>query len=424
MKRCPSVIFCRPVKLGFFLINLYLLGTFLWPSVAVAVTLQELSPLLKFPHGPVIAGRPLVLKVYFHNEGEFELTTVLPDSLALKIGTAEDTIQIVSVVEVQPTGRVDLPRNGFVGKEYHCVVPEQFQGAVRVALAEVPDTVAVLDLTGPEEIATTALEPANGSAPAEPQRDIYPTLDSLFYLYQPYAPNFSAYLPSYFLSGANPEESRFQLSFKYRLFNPAGTLGRRFPWTRGIYLGYTQTSLWDLKSESIPFKDTSYKPEVFFVSKNSSLRPHWLKGLFLKGGIQHESNGRAEEFSRSTNTLYVEPILIFYNHEAGWGLQLSPRISAYVHNNDETNPNLPDYRGYFAVDLKVGKAQGAVLATQLRFAEEGTSVQTDLTYPISKFLKNNFDLFFHLQYTDSLAESLINYRERVQALRLGFAIVR
>ena len=65
-----------------------------------------------------------------------------------------------------------------------------------------------------------------------------------------------------------------------------------------------------------------------------------------------------------------------------------------------------------------------MLSTNWRFAEKGTSLQADLTYPIHRFLGDNFDLYFQVQYSNSLAESLINYRDRVEALRFGFALVR
>ena len=75
-------------------------------------------------------------------------------------------------------------------------------------------------------------------------------------------------------------------------------------------------------------------------------------------------------------------------------------------------------------EVKFGKASGFVSTTHLQVAKQGTSIQTDLSYPISKLLKNNLDLFLYVQYSDSLAESLINYKERTQALRIGISIVR
>jgi outer membrane phospholipase A len=149
-----------------------------------------------------------------------------------------------------------------------------------------------------------------------------------------------------------------------------------------------------------------------------------MKGLFFQGGVQHESNGRGGEFSRSTNNVYFKPIFVFFDAGSELGLQFSSKLLAYFNNSEANNPDFADYRGNVEFEVKFGKASGIVSSTQLRFAKEGASIVTGLSYPISKLLKNNFDLFFHVQYTNALAESLINYKERQEALRIGFSIVR
>lgn len=252
----------------------------------------------------------------------------------------------------------------------------------------------------------------------------YPELESLFALYQPYVANISAYEPIFFLVGVDPEESKFQISLKYRFFNPEGSLSTRFPWAQGFHLGYTQTSFWNLGSDSAPFEDTSYKPELFFLSSNIGLRPSWLQGLFLQTGFQHESNGRGDDFSRSTNFFYAEPMVIFYDADSRLGLLLRLRGLAYAHNDDENNPDLKQFRGSFKLESKFGRADGWVLGSALRWADEGVSAQVDLTYPIHRIFSGNLDFYFQVQYVNALAESLLDYRERTRALRLGFAIVR
>jgi outer membrane phospholipase A len=252
----------------------------------------------------------------------------------------------------------------------------------------------------------------------------YPTLDSLFSLYQPYLGNISAYEPIYFLVGTDPAKSKFQVSFKYRFFNPDSDLAESQPWVKGFHFGYTQTSFWDLASSSAPFEDTSYKPELYWNSKNIVSSGSTLKGFFIRTGFQHESNGKDGESSRSTNYLYVQPILIFYRGIGGYGLQVAPKIWTYVANDDETNPDLNDYRGYFDLELKFGKADSWVLAGSFGWASQGGSAQLDLTYPLHRFLFNALDFYLHIQYANALAESLIDYTERTHALRLGFSIIR
>lgn len=265
---------------------------------------------------------------------------------------------------------------------------------------------------------------AEEPSPAPPQTPHYANLDDLFTLYQPYLGNISAYEPIYFLVGSEPEKSKFQFSFRYRLLNPEGSWSTSHPWLQGLHFAYSQTSFWDLKSDSAPFEDTSYKPEIFHLTSNFSSRPTWLQGLFLQSGLRHESNGRAEGQSRSTNTFYLKPIGIFYNAGSELGLQISPKVWVYVNNSSRDNHDLPDYRGYFELEAKMGKADGLVASTALSWAKEGASVQIDLTYPLQQYLSDNLAVYLQFQYSNALAESLINYQERTEAFRLGLSFVR
>lgn len=252
----------------------------------------------------------------------------------------------------------------------------------------------------------------------------YPTLDSFFSLYQPYLGNISPYEPIYFLVGTNPAKSKFQFSFRYRLFNPIGPLAVEHPWVNGLHFGYTQTSFWDLKSDSAPFEDTSYKPELFLLTNNLVDGNNTAQGFFIQTGLQHESNGRGEDESRSTNVLYLRPILIFYSKTSQMGLQFSPRFWLYINNSGVHNRDLPDYRGYFELEAKAGKADNLVVGTVLRWAKKGSSVQLEATYPVHQYLSDNMAISLHVQYVNVLGESMLNFRERTDALRLGISFIR
>lgn len=282
-------------------------------------------------------------------------------------------------------------------------------------------------VSGEPALAAAAAGNAGGSETASdtgaPQGMPYQSLDSLFSLYQPSLANISAYKPMYFLVGTDPKYSKFQISFKYCPLSPHGPLAEKYPWARGFHFAYTQTSFWDLRSASVPFEDTSYKPEFLFLTNNILAEGPDIKRLFLRTGFQHESNGRAAESSRSTNFLYISPIFVIYDAGSQIGFQIAPRLWTYVANDNSTNADLRDYRGYFDLELKVGKADGLVMDTLLWWAKEGGSVELNLTFPLSSFTRS-FEVYLQAQYVNALAESLLNYRDRTEAFRLGFAIVR
>lgn len=253
--------------------------------------------------------------------------------------------------------------------------------------------------------------------------ETYESLDSLFSLYQPYLANIGPYKPIYFLYGVDPKNSRFQISLKYQLLGDRCPLNRSCEWMRGIHLGYTQTSSWDLSSDSSAFEDTSYQPEIFFLTNNVSKRPDWLDGLFYQLGVQHESNGRGGEESRSTNYLYFTPSAILYGQTKHLGIQVSPKFVGFYKSSSD-NPDIDKYRGNFELEIKAGWAESLVLGAHFHFASKGTSMQLDLTYPLSMGFFSNLEFYVHAQYAKAYAETLLNYRERTDALRLGIAIVR
>jgi len=361
------------------------------------------------------AGQSTVFDVYFHNSEDKSLQLDVPDSIMCRLSAGDKTVEVKAyAIRATSEKTMTICPGCFEKIQYSLELPLIIEGAVTMEIPDFKGTHAMFAVQS-----SGALKKSTSEKTASKE---YETLDSLYELYQPYIKNLSAYNPMYFLVGTDPKKSKFQISFKYRLFDLDSALVQDHPWTKGFHLAYTQTSFWNLESASKPFEDTSYKPEFFFLSPN--IRIPWATGFFVKGAFQHESNGRGGEDSRSTNFLYINPIYIAYHKNTKLGIMIAPKIWTYIANEDENNSDLKDYRGYFDVEIKVGQADGFVLGSNFRWAKEGGSMELDLTYPLNQFIFKNLNLYFQVQYVNALAESLLNYRDRTEALRLGFAIVR
>jgi phospholipase A1 len=361
------------------------------------------------------AGQSMVFSVYFSNPEDVPLPVDVPKSMPCRLSAGDKAIAVEAHAVRNTSEKTIIICPGCFKKiQYSLEIPSLIEGAVSMEIPDFKGTHAMFAVQG-----GAVLKKSTGEKTASKE---YETLDSLFELYQPYIKNLSAYDPMYFLVGTDPKKSKFQISFKYRFFDLDSALVKNHPWSKGFHLAYTQTSYWDLKSASEPFEDTSYKPEFFFMSPN--IKVPWASGVFIKTGFQHESNGRGGEFSRSTNFMYIKPIYIAYWPKNKLGLLISPKIWTYIINDDENNPDLNDYRGYFDLEIKAGQADGFVLGSHFRYAKEGGSMELDLTYPLSQFIFKNLNLYFQVQYVNALAESLLNFRDRTEALRIGFAIVR
>ena len=237
--------------------------------------------------------------------------------------------------------------------------------------------------------------------------------------------HFFPHEPFYFIAGIESPNAKFQISFKYQLFTGTGWLAEHIHPLTNFYLGYSQTSLWDWNKPSAPFFDSSYRPELLYwmpqVDKGEWA--DWLR-LDAQGGVQHESNGRDEDFSRSLNIVYVKPTVTFGKPD-GFRLSLAPRAWVYI-GDIEDNPKIKDYRGYFDLRAVIGWQKHIQLAATGRIGDDFDhgSLQLDLTYPLWKVPLVRSGLFFHVQYFIGYGESLLLYDKRGSSIRAGFALFR
>ena len=366
---------------------------------------------------PLLSGSPVHIMVLFTNDGSKALS--IPQKLLLSFAVNEDeTVQ----VEIKPERKITtlVPPGGFLKVNYTFEFPETLAGPVKINEARGRGNTVFVYAARPRDGICIA-EAFNG----EPKPIM--RYDTLF---QPFFVNFSPYKPVYFLFGADPgiEESTFQLSFKYKLFNFDSS--DKNIWQNSlerIFFAYTQQSFWDLGSDSAPFEDSRYMPEIFYYEDDLGIE---LPGLNLIGsglqiGYQHESNGRAGDMSRSTNYAYIQPTFVF-RCSPTIILGIKPKVWLYVNNNTETNGDLSDYRGYFELESDIGDPEGLGLRSYYRHGNEGATWQFDLSYPLDKIpaLEGFLDIFLHLQYYSGYSEQMLEYSKREDVIRLGFSLVR
>ncbi|MBH0114592.1 phospholipase A [Novosphingobium sp. YJ-S2-02] len=237
-----------------------------------------------------------------------------------------------------------------------------------------------------------------------------------------YLGNLSAYNPIFGVYGPDTNsEALIQLSFKYQLFGDAGNVGGAAPLINGIHFGYTQRMFWDLGSESSPFRNIDFMPELFFLQPAVKVGD----GIALGGqvGVRHESNGRDGDASRSANTLYIQPVATM---PAGdYTVSIGPRLFYYI-GDLEDNPDIRHYRGSTGLFFEVGKDDGLRLTTQsrLNFSSGKGAVEAELSYPFDKIVDTSLNLYVFGQAFAGYGENLLDYNRHTTRLRVGFAIVR
>jgi outer membrane phospholipase A len=226
--------------------------------------------------------------------------------------------------------------------------------------------------------------------------------------------------PMYFIAGTRgPTTARFQISLKYRLFDATSGFGRDQPWLSGLYFGYTQNSLWDLSTESKAFRDTSYRPSLFWKWERPD-RSAFFDGARL--GLEHESNGGEGSESRSINIAFVRPEW-HWKLAGGARLEFTPKLYSYL--DKEENTDIDDYRGYADWRVRYDSGNLWIATAVLRYGTAGKgSVQVDLSRRTRDLKFGPVSGYLHIQFFAGYGEDIVNYNVRGKSqLRIGFAIV-
>jgi phospholipase A1/A2 len=306
---------------------------------------------------------------------------------------------------------------------YRGIITSKFNGTVRAELINIPSNRLLMAATAdePNKIIATKKQ----SEVAKPSKDqVDDTSNDIVVIPEPKEDRtITANEPLYFIVGSNKQrnfDARFQISFKYRPFDPDSTVATFIPYASNLYFAYTQTSIWDLGSESSPFKDTSYRPSLYYNwdEKGNGYNPDsW------KFGLEHESNGRDGDESRSLNIAFIQPTWNI-EYSGGKTFTFMPRFYQYIEKTD--NRDLHHYRGYVDWLARYGRNDAAILTAMYRQGTEGYAQgQLDLSYPISDKLFGRTGTFLHLQLLGGYGETLIDYNKRSDTqLRIGISLAR
>ncbi|PSV48358.1 phospholipase A [Photobacterium indicum] len=210
-------------------------------------------------------------------------------------------------------------------------------------------------------------------------------------------------------------EAKFQISFKVPL-----NYDSMFVEGDGLFFGITLKSWWQVYADDIssPFRETNYRPEMFYFAPTP-----WtpLEGnTWVAFGIEHESNGRSQELSRSWNRIYTD----FVFEKNNFALSLRPwwRIPEDEKETPESadgddNPDLEDYMGHFELSsaYRWDDYEFTFLGRQ-NFSEHKGYAELGLTFPLWGRLRG------YAQYTTGYGESLIDYNHNQQRIGVGIAL--
>ena len=419
---CPLSCHLRPLAVRLLAALALLLGGLAPASAAMMYALSTTT---------APAGGALQLQGTLFNETPDTLNWRPPKALAVVwIDSDGRRTPAIAALESTPE-RIDLPVNNFSTLSWQVPVPKHAGGLMALEVDGATTLLALQveagagttgsapygtfnDSTGGQTTASgrqaaSAGLPGAGTAPPATGNDLVSRFQSAI----------SPYEPVYFdLGNEGGRNARFQVSLKYRLFTPDDPANPSL--VDSLYLGYTQTSLWDLSSDSLPFVDTSFKPSLFW-RRDEVWRAADNMYLGLATGVEHESNGKSGDESRSLNFAYIQPE---FNYRLGGGSTLSfmPRIKGYFGMGN--NRDYPDYAGHVDWKLRWAQDNGLILTGLYRHGRDGHSTtQLEAAWPLKRtFL--NMNGYLHVQYFQGYGQTLLGYdRKSDPQVRVGIALV-
>ncbi len=223
------------------------------------------------------------------------------------------------------------------------------------------------------------------------------------------AERFSFHQPTYFIGGK--DDLKLQFSFKYRV-------ARKIP----LYFAYSQLMFWDFFDDSSPFRDTNYRPELFyrFLERDTSFISS------LDAGYMHFSNGRDEDDSRSLERIFLRSNMLFKFAHRQLGVIFTGQ---YLFDEDSTNRDIVQYIGNWEAILylsKLASFEGSYTDLEVRtyagssvYNFDQGAVQVGL---IHRFVTADFNPSIYFQYFEGYAEDLLSYDRKRSRMRLGLML--
>lgn len=228
-------------------------------------------------------------------------------------------------------------------------------------------------------------------------------------------PYFGLYKDNYFTVGTtvghrpNRENSnaKFQISVAQRLTKSV------LPYNSYLFLFYTQKVFWNVFQESLPMTDLNFNPGIG-LAKPLLVKDRFIGKCMLL--LEHESNGRDGDESRSWNKLsfgasvMIDPTFIV--HGKAW----IPIIDG------ENNKDILDYCGIYQIGTSYQsfnhKWGASVVLNKRRGWRSNYNVTLEVSYRL--FKRDNQYLF--MQYYNGYGEGLLAYKEHHSTLRVGIVI--
>lgn len=254
--------------------------------------------------------------------------------------------------------------------------------------------------------------PLEAWAQVVPVKDQAQYTDSIKRSLPDFGPYFGLYKDNYFIVGTKfpgiptkyNSDVKFQISFGIRLTDAV------LPWHTYLFLTYTQKTFWNVFQESMPMGDINFNPAIGW-SKPFFSQNRYIGKLTMM--IEHESNGRDGEQSRSWNRVSFSGSVIIDRYLMVHAKFWIPIIDS--DNNKDILKYCGVYQGGVVISSPDKKFNFAFTWVKRAGFNLNFNTITEFSWRVHK--KSNLNLF--LQYYNGYGENLLYYKQYRSMLRVG-----
>lgn len=228
-------------------------------------------------------------------------------------------------------------------------------------------------------------------------------------------PSFGIYRDNYIVIGTEMfkkatkynSDAKFQVSIRQRLTNSV------LPFKTHLFLTYTQKAFWDVFQDSFPFRDLNFNPGLGIG------RPLIAKNRFMglvTFEVEHESNGKDGDASRSWNKLTFGSMLTFNDR---WALQAKAWVPLV---DGEYNKHLTSYSGLGLIALNYMSPKSKYNANVVVTKRAGAFFDSNIIVNFSVRLFSDDNQYIFAEYYNGYGESMLDFKQYRQRIRVGIVI--
>jgi len=200
---------------------------------------------------------------------------------------------------------------------------------------------------------------------------------------------------------------KFQISFRQRLTKSI------LPFHSHLFLSYTQKAMWNVFEESMPFHDLNFNPGIG-LQKLIIIKDKLVGTATVM--LEHESNGRDGEASRSWNKVSLSASAII-------DPQLMVHAKAWIPIVDgQNNKDILRYSGIFQSGLQFLSSNKRWVADITLVKRKGWKLNFNTTINVGFRIRKKDNQFIMLHFYDGYGENLLDYNKYHCRLRVGLLI--